>query len=77
MSAPRMFTAQDLARAVVLYHEPSRWTDEKQAEWNRITGQPEESSVALSTALVAMARQVLESEVRIDLGPVAQETTPC
>lgn len=63
-------TATDLARAVVLYHAPGRWDDQRQAEWNRLTGQPEESSVALSTCLVDMAKAVLEAEVRIDLGGV-------
>lgn len=78
MSAARrpLPTSLDLARAVVLYHEPGRWTDAKQLEWNRLTGQPEESSVALSTCLVDMAKAVLEAEVRIDLGPTAEGDHP-
>jgi len=69
-------TSDDLARAVILYHAPGRWTDAKQAEWNRLTGQPEESSVALSVCLVDMAKAVLEAEVRIDLAPVAKGDHP-
>ncbi|HAM58558.1 MAG TPA: hypothetical protein DCQ64_25365 [Candidatus Rokubacteria bacterium] len=73
MSARQIPTPLDLARAVVLYNERGRWTDEKQAEWNRLTGQPEESIVALSAALVDMAKAVLEAEIRIDIAPT--ETT--
>jgi hypothetical protein len=62
-------TTATLARAVVLYHAPGRWTDAKQLEWNRLTGQSDDSSAALSTCLVDMAKAVLEAEVRIDLGP--------
>ncbi len=72
MSARRIPTAHDLARAVVLYNEPGRWTDEKQLEWNRLTGEPEDSSAALSVTLVDMAKAYLESEVRVDLGPNAE-----
>lgn len=73
MSAARrpIPTGRDLARAVVLYHEPDRWTDEKQAEWNRLTGEPPDQTVARAAALVAMAQLYLEAEVRIDLGPAA------
>lgn len=64
-------TPLDLARAVVLYHEPGRWTDAKQAGWNRLTGSPETEVRAMSAVLLDMSHAYLEAEVRIDLGPSA------
>lgn len=61
-------TADDLARAVKLYHADGKWTNERQAEWNRLTGQPADESIARSAVLVAMADAVLEGGIRIDLG---------
>jgi len=63
-------TADDLARAVKLFHAPGEWTDERQAEWNRLTGSGPEEVRAMSSVLVEMADAVLESGVRIDLGSV-------
>lgn len=63
-------TADDLARAVKLYHGPGRWDADRQAEWNRLTGQPTDESIARATVLVEMADAVLESGIRIDLGSV-------
>lgn len=74
-AAPRPIpTADDLARAVKLYHAPGKWTDERQAEWNRLTGQTNETQAAMSTVLVAMADAVFESGVRIDLGEAEAST---
>jgi hypothetical protein len=69
----RLPTSEDLARAVVLYHERDRWTEAKQAEWNRLTGEPPDQTIARSEVLVEMAKALLEASVRIDLGPAAQE----
>lgn len=70
MTGPRPFpTSDDLARAVKLYHAPGRWDDARQAEWNRVTGQPDDTKAAMSTVLLEMADAVLAGGVRIDLGP--------
>lgn len=67
--ARRIPTADDLARAVKLYHSPVRWDDARQAEWNRVTGQPDDTNTAMSTVLLEMADAVLAGGIRIDLGP--------
>lgn len=72
MSAPRLATGSDLARAVKLYHTRAKWTDAMQAEWNRLTGEPADQTIARSDCLLEMADAVLEGEVRIDLGAAEQ-----
>lgn len=67
-------TGRDLARAIQLFHAHGPWTDEKQTEWNRVTGCPETEVRAMSAVLVDMAHAYLEAEVRIDLAPTAGET---
>lgn len=68
--APRRIpTADDLARAVELFHGRGPWTDEKQAEWNQVTGSPATETRAMSCVLLDMARDVREAAIRIDLGP--------
>ena len=73
MDAPRAIpTADDFARAVKLFHAHGPWTDERQAEWNRLTGSNPEEVRAMSSVLVEMADAVLRGGVRIDLGPLEQ-----
>ena len=64
MSRP-LPTPLDLARAVLLFWKPGPWTEQDAAEWESIT----HCSVVGGATLVEMARQVVEAEVRIDLGP--------
>ena len=65
----KILTGSDLARAVKLFHAPGKWTDERQVEWNRVTGSAPDECRAMSSVLVEMADAVLEGEVRVDLGP--------
>ena len=68
-AARRLPTADGLARAVKLYNAPGRWDDARQAEWNRVTGQPDDTKAAMSTVLLEMADAVLAGGIRIDPGP--------
>ncbi len=50
--------AEQLARAVLLFHKPGPWTFSDRQEWTRLTGRTE----ATTTTICNLARDILKQE---------------